>query len=190
MDRSCQPATKQRFVSTWPQIWSKSVEISFQNACARSRTSPSRPHQTTFILIITASILAIASRFDAVLGIGSREFGDLKHCFHVLNNDFKLKLECDFDCDVSSSHARDTPDTIGVTHSPLYNFDSTGVLLAEVKNLKYDSSAVSTATTITTKITNENKNKMKYECDSNGPHTSARAQAKTQHSTASVTERQ
>ena len=49
VDRSNQQRARQRFVFTWPHIWSKSVEISvdFPNKsaplCASHATRPSRP---------------------------------------------------------------------------------------------------------------------------------------------------
>lgn len=129
-------------------------------------------------------ILAIGSPIRAIFESKSRDFGDFRHVFNVFINPFKLESRCDFDRDVSSSHATDTIDTVHVTQTQSFNFDSTGVGLSEFNTLECGLIAVLTATTTATGITNENKNKMKYKCESNEPLLNKQAKAQRRHSTA------
>ena len=108
--------TKQRFVSTWPQIWSKSVEISVdcENASAPLLASPPRAPEMRFILCILAIVLSIATIFDAVFGLKSREFGFVDNVFNGFNES-KLELECDLR-DALSSHTNSTIDVMIVVY--------------------------------------------------------------------------
>ena len=171
--------TKQRFVSTWPQIWSNSVEISIdcQNASAPLITSRqhshshshSRPHDTIFILLILAIGLSVASIVGGIFDLKSRNFGVLNGDFNVFDIDFKVELKsCEWDVfnayfndyDVSSSTAIDTNGISPPPHRPAINSSPTGVGLSQTSVIDNDLCAVSPAILI---ITNENKRKIKYE---------------------------
>ena len=157
VDRSSQKIN-QRFVSTWPQIWSNSVEISAN--CTIT---------TQFILFILAIGLAIATIFGQVFELKSGESGDFNEYFNVLNNDFKLDVECDF-CDVLSSVTNTSNEISTTADTPAsgFNFCPTGVGLAKFDNVRYDLCAVLSApatVALVTTIENEKKSVP------NGPHT-------------------
>ena len=95
MDRSSQK-TKQRFVSTWPQIWSKSVEISIDclDASAPLITpSPLRSPQTRLILLFPVIVLVISGIFGRVFALESRDFAGFNIQNNVLNNEIKNECE-------------------------------------------------------------------------------------------------
>ena len=131
IDRSSQK-TKQRFVSTWPQIWSKSVEI-FVDCSSAPLMTPPRSRQTTFILLIPPIVLAIGTIFGAAFQFKSRDFGGFYDDFNVFDIDFGLDLksdECDVfnndfnDCDVSST----INDTSGAGYIQLFNLYPIGAV--------------------------------------------------------------
>ena len=131
------------------------------------QASPRQRPQPRGILFVLAIGLSIKSIFESK----SCEFDDSNHVlnvFNVFNDQFKSELDYDFARDVSSSHTTDTIDTIGVTHTPSFNFIQTGVGLAEFNTLECNI-CVGLTTTIATVITNENQNKMKHEQESNEP---------------------
>ena len=164
-DRSSQQP-QQRFVSTWPQIWSKSVEIFVicSNASAPIIVAPPQASQTTFILFILAIELAIATIFGQA---ESGESSGFNEYFNVLNNDFELEPECDF-CDVLSSPAIDTINATADTRATGFNLHTTGVGLAKFDNLGCDLCAVLSApATVAVATTAENENKS----GANRPHT-------------------
>ena len=68
-----------------------------------------------------------------------------------------LSNECYFDC---AELAASTNDTIGVTHAPVFNFNQSGLGLAEFISLVCDFNAASTASVT---IQNEYEIKTKYE---------------------------
>ena len=129
-DRSSQQAT-QRFVSTWPQIWSKSVEISdCDNACR-----PSRPPHPTLILLFSAIVLAIATIIDVVFELKSRGFGDFNAGFNVFNNE--INNECELgkrglSIDEYASLCHHTSDIASPPNDTVFNFGPTGVGLREI----------------------------------------------------------
>ena len=84
-DRSNQQET-QRFVSTWPHIWSNNVEIFFNHQNAPLCACPSRP---LLILLFAAIVLAIATIFGAGFGLIPRGFAG----FNVENNSFNNECE-------------------------------------------------------------------------------------------------
>ena len=93
--------------------------------------------------------------FGCLFRLISRELGNLSHHFNALNCEFELEKsrlsnEYDIVCDA--------PTTIDT----LFNFGVRGVGLVEFNNLGCNSSAVITALTIATIITNENKNEMLF----------------------------
>ena len=130
------------------------------------QASPHQRPQPRGILFVLAIGLLIRSTFESK----SCEFDDFNHVFNVfnvLNAQSKAELDYNFDRDVSSSHTTDTIETIGVTHTPSFNFIQTGVRLAEFNTLECN--ICGELTTIATVITNENQNKMKHEHESNEP---------------------
>ena len=126
---SSQQTISKRFVSTWPHIWSKSVEIFF-NCHNASRPShmyhPSRPRRPILFLLISAIVLAIATIINAVFELKSRDFG----CFNEINSEYELEKS-------------------GLTNDPLwpqtqtqtqaidtaFDFNSTGAGLREFNDL-------------------------------------------------------
>ena len=81
--------TQQRFVSTWPQIRLKSVEISVycHNSSASLIAAPPRSHQTRFISLITVIVLSISPIFGRVAELESREFASFNVENNVSNNE-------------------------------------------------------------------------------------------------------
>ena len=77
------------------------IFVNCSNPSAPLIAPPSQAPQTTFMLFILAIGVAIATIFGEVFELESRESGGFNAYFNVLNNDFKLELECDF-CDVLS----------------------------------------------------------------------------------------
>ena len=71
-----------------------------------------------------------------------------------------LTNEYDFGC---AELPASTKATIGVTHTPAFDFDQFGFRLAEFINLGLDLNAALTASATVTTIHNENKVKTKYE---------------------------
>ena len=122
---------------------------------------PPRPHERIFILAFFAIEILIATVFDNVFKLESRDFGDFNNIFYLFNNGFKLEVAYDFDYDVSSH----TIHTIAVASS--FNFGPTGVEVTECNNLECDLCAALTSTTAIT-ITTEYENKMKYEGEPHG----------------------
>ena len=88
----------------------------------------------------------------------------------------------DFDC---AELAAPTNDTIGVTHTPAFHFDESGVGLAEFINLECDFNAALTASATVTTETNEKENRMKYACRQGRAHSHTQTQAQ-HHPTAPV----
>ena len=179
IDRSSQRLTK-RFVSTWPHIWSKSVEIFVycSNASAPlMRPSPphSRSHQGIFISIISAIVLPIGTIFGDIL-VGFKDY------FSVLNDDFDFELEYDLR-DVLPSHTNNTIGAPGYTPVPRFNLFPTGVGLAEFGDLGCDLCAVISAAgivpTVTTVIV-ANKSGI------NGPHTQTHTQTQQHRATPDI----
>ena len=137
--RSSQQQTRPRFVSSWAQICSKSEEISVNRSieCVSLITPPlPRLRQPRFILAILAIGLAIATIFDAVFAIKSRESVGFNNAFNVLNNDFKLELEYDLR-DVLSSPPNDTICAPADTPIPAFCLHPTSIGLAEFGDLEY-----------------------------------------------------
>ena len=129
------------------------------------QASPRQRPQPRGILFVLAIGLSIKSTFESK----SCEFDDFNHVSNVLKDQFKSELDYDFDRDVSS-HTTDTIDTIGVTHTPSFDFIQTGVGLVEFNTLECKIIKIcGELTTIATIITNENQNKMKHEHESNEP---------------------
>ena len=84
-----------------------------------------------------------------------------------------LTDEYNFDCaELSAS----TNDSIGVTHTPAFQFSPFGLGLAEFINLGCDFNAALTTSAPVTTGTNKNENKMKYECRQEGPHSHTQTQ--------------
>ena len=147
VDRSNQHV-HQRFVSTWAQICSKSVEISVNRPVASTPpliTLP--PRQPRFILAILAIVLSIATIFGDLFESESRDVGGFNDCFNVLNNDFKLELECDlrdvlpspiFNTIGATAHISapviDSNYQLGPTGVGLHDFDINGHLFDVVFN--------------------------------------------------------
>ena len=77
--------------------------------------------QTIFILFISAVGLAIATVFECVFDLKSREFGGFKNNFNVLNNEFKLeKSGLNNDCNNGSLCS----DTTSPPNNTVFNFES------------------------------------------------------------------
>ena len=137
-DRSCQQTTSKRFVSTWPHIWSKSVEIFFNchNAsaplCACSPPRPSCPPRPILILLFSVIVLAIATIIDAVFELESRDFCDFNAGFNVFNN------EINNECELENS-GPSWPQTLTHPTAPpndtLFNFNSIGAGLHEFNDI-------------------------------------------------------
>ena len=129
-------AAKQRFVSTWSQIWPKSVEISvnYSISSAPSNTPPST-RQPRFISFILSIGLAIETIFQRVFDLDSRNFGGFNNVLNALNNEYTLELECDLRDVLSSqtSHTIDAADTATTS----FNFGRAGVGLPEFGDLEY-----------------------------------------------------
>ena len=130
------PKTKQRFVSTWPQIWSKSVEISIdcENAGAPLIAPPPRSPQTRLILSFPAILLAISAIFELVGCAFELESSDFAG-FNVQNN--KLINECELEKSGLSNNEYDGPHT-HTTHTAALVIGShdkiwpTGVVLRDL----------------------------------------------------------
>ena len=91
-DRSSQQP-KQRFVSTWPQIWSKSVEISVdcQNASTPLIVPPPTPYPPMSIIFVLFWIMFYV--------IVNKE-NNLSEILNESENEFELELdlECELEC--------------------------------------------------------------------------------------------
>ena len=179
-DRSSQQQPKQRLISTWPQIWSKSVEISVNHSNAnaplmRPSAPHSRSHQGIFISLISAIVLPIGTIFGDIL-VGFKDY------FSVLNDDFDFELEYDLR-GVLSSHTNNTTGAPGYTQVPGFNLFPTGVGLAEFGDLGCDLCAVLSARAIVstaTTVTVANKS------GSNGPYTQTHTQTQQHRATPAI----
>ena len=182
---------RQRFVSTWAQICSKSVEISVIFPNESAPLCASRSFRTILFLVFSAIVLAIASIFAALLQLRPGDFNGFNDYF----NGFEWAKsglsdnEYGFDCGTLASHTFDTMHTIGATHTQSVNFDQTSVRLVKFNNVEGDSSGALAATTTATILTNENDNKKRYKSGLIELHIIAEAQAQPQHSTAPVINR-
>ena len=156
MDRSSHK-TKQRFVSTWPQIWSKSVEISVNcsapAAIASLFATPPHAHQTIFTLLFT-------TRIGIRIGVVLTVFGLLNNESNVLNNEFELERGA------LLLNETNTNGATGVAIGTTFILTNSGVGLG-LKN-KFDSvvrgagPTIATVTAAATTTTNENINNEFY----------------------------
>ena len=157
----------QRFVSTWPQIWSKSVEISVDSS---NVNAPLCASSQIFILLFPAIVVVIATIFSDI-------FDGFNNVFNVLNNEFEWKKSGlsnnEYDvCGVLSS-TNNTMDTL------VFNYGPTGVGLRVFNINRYVFNAVLSAPT----VTNNNENEMIFGGGPSGDN------IQTTHSTAPSIER-
>ena len=125
----------------------------YSNARAQLAAPPSRPRPTRFILLFSAIILSIATIFGDIFGIKSRESAGFNNVFDVLNNGFKLELEC---CsrDVLSPPLFDTIGAPSDTPAAGYNFGPTGAGLHEFNINGYVFDVVSNENEFSSEINN------------------------------------
>ena len=175
--RLCQQTSRQRFVSTRPQIWLQSVEISINCSNPSVPLCAFRPPRSIFVVSFPIFIPLIATIIGCVFDLESRDFGGFDVDNNVLNNEANSNRirknglrnnDCYF-CDVLSSPVNDT---IGADTCP------TGVGLGQTIENEYDFNAVSTVTAIVTIVQNENNSKP------SGPYTHIRTQTQQQHTVA------
>ena len=187
-DRSCQQTSRQRFVSTWPQIWSQSVEISINCSNPSAPLFAFCPHHPIFILSFAIFILLIATIITRVFDLEPCDFG-FNAENNVLNNEINNEINNEYESEKSGLTNNDSyvvdvlsstlNDTIraAVTVAPGFDLYPTGGGPGQTNENEHDFNAVSTATAIVTIIPNQNKS------EPHGPHSRTHTQTQ-QHTVA------
>ena len=179
ISRSCLlQQARQRFVSTWAQICSKSVEISidFPNESA-PLCAPCSSHPILFLLF-SAIVSAIASIFAAVFPLKPGDFNGFNDYFNVFDNGFEwaksgLSNNEYGVCDILLSPVFNTIGAAADTTATAFNLCPTPVGLEKFGDLGCDLFTVlSVQATETTITIIENKTKS----GPNGPHTQTQQQ--------------
>ena len=147
--------TKQRFVSTWSQIWPNSVEIFFNCSnhsaplCATPKNpTPYPPIPIAYVLFWIIGMILIGIIFGNI-------FGGFNNVFNGLNNEYKL--ECGGALLLNAANTTNTNSATGVAIRTTINLTNSGVGLG-LKNEFGPAQIIATTYTATTIVTNKNRN--------------------------------
>ena len=132
------PSTS-RFVSTWAQICTNSVEILFNAPLCAYPSRPSCPPRPILFLLISAIILSIATIIDTgfnVFDLKSRDFGGFNAGFNVFNveidNEFNLENSGLINNEYGSLWPQtQTPHSTAPPNDTVFYFNPTGAGLRE-----------------------------------------------------------